>query len=57
MTEEKTIDTNELINFIEMIEAFTKDKNTAASIRLFMENKGFWEPTNVYTNQPPTTWI
>lgn len=33
----------ELYDFIAMIEALTTDKQTAARIRKFMEQKGVWE--------------
>lgn len=33
----------DLYNFIEMLEALTTDKHTAARIRGFMEAKGVWE--------------
>lgn len=33
----------ELYDFLELLEALTTDKNTAARIRGFMEAKGAWE--------------
>lgn len=36
-------DMTELYDFLEMLEALTTDKNTAARIREFMETKGVWE--------------
>jgi hypothetical protein len=33
---------SELIQFIEMTEAFTNDKQTQARIQTFMREKGYW---------------